>query len=190
MWYEFSEIQNTGVDVEPVNAVSVAALAQRIHLVRGHRVMLDADLATLYGVTTKRLNEQIKRNRDRFPADFMFQLTASEETALRSQIATSNASRGGRRYSPYAFTEHGAIMAATVLNSPSAVQMSIFVVRAFVQLRDLLSANKALATKLSELERKLSGHDNAIAEIIEAIRKLMTQPVPQKRGIGFTADIK
>lgn len=119
-------------------------IARSIVVLRGHRVLLDAELAALYGVTTKRFNEQVRRNRDRFPADFMFQLSAQEVESLRSQIATSkNATRGGRRYFPYAFTEHGAIMAATVLNSSRAVEMSVYVVRAFVQLRDMLASNRS-----------------------------------------------
>jgi len=149
--------------------------------------MLDADLADLYGVTTKRLNEQVKRNIDRFPPDFTFQLTAREHDSLRSQFATSKETlgRGGRRYLPYVFTEHGAIMAASVLDSERAVQVSIYVVRAFVQLREMLSSNKALARKLNELERKLTTHDHAITELIEAIRQIMTPPEPKKRKIGF-----
>lgn len=117
-------------------AVSLERIAQSILVLRGHRVLLDADLAALYGVKTKRLNEQVRRNLDRFPEDFMFQLTDEEQAALRSQFATSKASRGGRRYLPYVFTEHGAIMAASVLNTPRAVEMSIYVVRTFVKLRD------------------------------------------------------
>lgn len=171
-------------------AMSVEAVVRRIHIVRGHKVMLDSDLAELYGVPTKRLNEQVRRNAARFPADFMFALDGSEDSALRSQNATSNIGRGGRRYRAHAFTEHGAIMAATVLNSPRAVQTSIYVVRAFVQLRELLTANKVLAAKLAELERKLTGHDKTIAEIILTIRKLMTPAEPKRRGIGFTADIQ
>jgi phage regulator Rha-like protein len=149
--------------------------------------MLDADLAELYGVTTKRLNEQAKRNIDRFPLDFMFLLTKQEAESLRSQIATLKRGRGQhRKYMPYVFTEHGAIMAASVLDSERAVQVSIYVVRAFVQLREMLSSNKALARKLNELERKLTTHDHAITELIEAIRQLMTPPEPKKkRPIGF-----
>lgn len=163
-------------------------VASRIFLVRGQKVMLDADLAELYGVTTKRLNEQVKRNIGRFPPDFMLQLNAREHDSLRSQIATSKAvpGRGGRRYLPFVFTEHGAVMAASVLDSERAVQVSIYVVRAFVQLREMLSSNKKLAHKLNELERKLATHDWAITELIEAIRQLMTPPEPKKkRPIGF-----
>lgn len=164
-------------------------VTRRIYAIRGQRVMLDADLAELYGVPTKRLNEQVRRNLDRFPADFLFQLDEEEFAALRSQIATSNSGRGGRRYLPHAFTEHGAIMAATVLNSPKAIEMSIFVVRAFVQLREMLSTHKELAEQLDALERKVSSHDQAIAGLINAIRELMQAPAPQSRPIGFTAKI-
>jgi len=169
---------------------SIDAVVGRIHLVRGQKVMLDADLAELSGVPTKRFNEQVKRNFDRFPADFMFQLADEEYAALRSQIATSNTGRGGRRYAPYVFTEHGAIMAATILNSPKAVEMSVFVVRAFVQLREMISTHKELAAKLDELDRKVSSHDQAIAGLIDAIRQLMTSPAQKKRGIGFMADLE
>lgn len=171
--------------------VPVEHIASGILVIRGERVMLDADLAALYGVPTKRLNEQVKRNLERFPKDFMFQLTAEEAASLRSQIATLKAGRGQhRKYRPYAFTEHGAIMAATVLNSPQAVEMSVFVVRAFVRLREMLASNKALARKLAELEARLEGHDETIADIVLAIRELMNPPALEKRrGIGFTADL-
>lgn len=168
--------------------VPLERVVSRIFLVRGQKVMLDADLAKLYRVTTKRLNERIKRNADRFPSDFMFQLNTKEHNSLRSQIATSKeqTGRGGRRYMPYVFTEHGAIMVASVLDSERAVQISIYVVRAFVQLREMLSSNKALTHKLNELERKLTTHDHAITELIEAIRQLMIPPESQKkRPIGF-----
>lgn len=168
--------------------VPLERVVSRIYLVRGQKAMLDADLAKLYGVTTKRLNEQVKRNIDRFPSDFMFQMNAREYGSLRSQIATTKKQpgRGGRRYLPYVFTEHGAIMAASVLDSERAVQISIYVVRAFVQLREMLSSNKELARTLNELERKLATHDRAISELFEAIRQLMTPPEPKKkRPIGF-----
>jgi hypothetical protein len=174
----------------PSNLVTAETLAQRIFLIRGHKVMLDSDLAELYGVPTKRFNEQIKRNIERFPPDFMFQLTDEEHECLRSQFATSKTGRGGRRYSPHAFTEHGAIMAATVLNSPKAIEMSIYVVRAFIRLREMLSSHKelALADKLEALERKVGSHDQAIAGLINAIRQLTAPPEEKKRGIGFLAD--
>ena len=137
--------------------VSIETVARRIHIVRNHKVMLDSDLAELYGVATRVLNQAVKRNPDRFPGDFMFQLDPSEAAALRSQLVTSKSGRGGRRHVPFAFTEHGAIMAATVLNSPAAVQMSIFVVRAFSRLRELISTHKDLAAKIEGLERRVSG---------------------------------
>jgi ORF6N domain len=125
----------------------------RILFMRSRKVLLDSDLAELYQVTVKRLNQQVKRNVERFPEDFMFRLTPGENKVLRSQIATSNRGRGGRRYLPFVFTEHGAIMAASVLNSPRAVEMSIFVVRAFVRLNEMLASNRELATKVMELDR-------------------------------------
>ena len=170
--------------------IAIDTLSDRIHLVRGQRVMLDSDLAELYGVTTKRFNEQIKRNSDRFPADCMFQLTEEEDESLRSQFATSKPGRGGRRYLPYVFTEHGAIMAASVLNSPRAVEMSVFVVRAFVQLRALLADSKELTMRLDALERKLGSHDQTIAGLIDAIRQLTSTPAKPSRSIGFLADFE
>ena len=171
-------------------AVSVEALAQRIHIIRGHKVMLDSDLAALYGVPTGRLNEQVRRNRKRFPEDFAFLLTSDEEAGLRSQIAISNKRRGGRRYPSMVFTEHGAIMAAAVLNSARAIRTSIFVVRAFIQLRESISAHKMLVAKLAELERQVAGQGTDIAEIFVVLRQLMAEPQTGHRGIGFTADIE
>ena len=163
-------------------SISLERIAQFILVIRGHRVVLDSDLAALYGVPTKRLNEQVRRNRERFPEDFMFPLTEEEYARLRSHFATSNTARGGRRYVPSVFTEHGAIMAASVLNTPLAVEVSIYVVRAFVGLRELLTSNK-------ELARKLGAHDQAIASILSAIRELMTPTPsqPTKRRMGFVA---
>jgi len=166
-------------------------IAQAIFLIRGQKVILDVDLAELYEVTTKRFNEQVKRNVERFPQDFMFQLTQEEWDALRSQFATLKTGRGQhRKYLPYAFTEHGAIMAATVLNSPRATKVSVYVVRAFVRLREILASNKELALSLAELEsrigRKLDSHEQAIAGILNAIREFMRPPEPaKKRPIGF-----
>jgi len=176
---------------EAVISVTVDTIASRIVTLRGQRVILDADLAALYGIETRRLNEQVRRNAERFPADFMFTLGQDEWEALRSQIATLNTGRGQhRKYLPYVFTEHGAIMAATVLNSTRAVEVSIFVVRAFVQLRELLAGHKELAKRLDELEtrieRKLMTHDQTITNILDAIRQLMAPPpAPKKRPIGF-----
>ena len=196
--------------------LAIQKIAPLIHEIRGERVILDADLARIYGVTTKRLNEQMKRNADRFPDDFAFELSKEETANFRSQNATSsskgpaersqfatglNVSERSRsqiatlkrgqniKYLPHAFTEHGAIMAANVLNSRQAVQMSVFVVRAFVQLRELISTQRLLATKFRELERKVTGLGADIAQILEVLRKLMAEPDPNSRGIGFTADI-
>ena len=177
-------------ETEAAELVVTEHISRQILVVRGHKVMIDADLAALYGVTTKRFNEQVKRNLARFPADFMFQLSETEHAALRSQIATSNSGRGGRRYLPYVYTEHGAIMAATILNSPRATEMSVFIVRAFVELREAFATHKKLAERIDELEsrleRKLATHDQAITGILEAIRQLMAPPEPaKKRRIGF-----
>jgi len=174
---------------EQVALIPAEHIAQSIFVLRGQRVLLDSELAALYGVTTKRFNEQVRRNLTRFPGDFMFQLSTAEANALRSQIATLKTGRGQhRKYLPYAFTEHGAIMAATILNSSLAIEMSVHVVRAFVQLRDLLTSNRQLAEKFAELERKVSSHDQAIVGILKAIRELMHTPEPKKRPIGFTAN--
>lgn len=165
-------------------------IARAIVVIRRQRVILDVDLAELYGVTTKRLNEQVKRNAERFPNDFLFRLTRAETQAMnRSQIATGAQRHRDPRFPPFAFTEHGAIMAATILNSSRAVEMSVFVVRAFVRLREILASDSALNRKLDELERKYKHHDAAINAILGAIRKLTNPPPPKRRGIGFTADI-
>ena len=171
--------------------VAIEAIASRILVLRAQKVMLDSDLAALYAISTGRFNEAVRRNLARFPADFMFRLTNQEFAALRSQIATLKTGRGQhRKYLPYAFTEHGAIMAATILNTPRATEVSVYVVRAFVGLRDALLAHKELAKRLDQLEarieRKFSTHDPAIAGILEAIRQLMAPPEPRKkRPIGF-----
>ena len=178
----------------------LGSITQRISILRGQKILLDADLAQLYGVPTKRFNEQVKRNLARFPSDFMFQVTEEEFAALRSHFATSNeqpAGRGGRRYLPFAFTEHGAIMTATILNSPRATQVSVYVVRAFVQLRELIVSNKELALRLDDLENKTElmslksdtfEHNTRVQlkQIFEAIRELMAPAEPvKKRPIGF-----
>ncbi len=148
------------------------------------KVLLDADLAALYEVPTKVLLQAVKRNLERFPEDFMFQLDKQEFAILRSQIVTS--SWGGRRTVPYAFTEQGVAMLSTVLNSPRAIAVNIEIMRAFVRLRELIASNKELAAKLDQLEKKLNTHDQAITEIMHAIRQLMTPPEPaKKRPIGF-----
>ena len=162
-------------------------IGSKILVLRNHKVILDTDLAELYGVPVKRLNEQIKRNRQRFPPDFLFTLTRAEDRDLRSQNATSSSAQGGRRYLPHAFTEHGAIMAATVLNSKRAIQMSIFVVRAFVQMRQALVFNQHVVSKLSELEERLDNHDDEIQDLVEAIRELIAPLPANHRRIGFEA---
>jgi len=163
-----------------------------IREIRGERVILDTDLARVYGVPTFRFNEAVKRNQERFPADFRFELTSDEAAALTSQIAMSKPKRGGRRTLPYAFTEHGAIMAANVLNSPQAVQMSVFVVRAFVRMRGLLTDTRALAKKLADLEAELKSrldiHEAAIVEVLQRVMAILDPPPqqePAKREMGF-----
>jgi hypothetical protein len=148
--------------------------------------MLDSDLAKIYGVSTARLNEQLKRNRERFPKDFAFQLKRQELTTLISQIAISKIHRGGRQTLPWVFTEHGAIMLASVLKSQVAVEASVRVIRAFVYLREQLAANGELARKFAELEKRLDGHDESLATLFEAIRQLLEPATPKtEREIGF-----
>jgi hypothetical protein len=171
-----------------MSIIVAQVVANRILLLRGQRVMLDADLAELYGVETRALNQAVKRNADRFPSDFMFQLTAME----KSEVVTNCDHLAKLKFSPslpYAFTEHGALMLGNVLKSSRAVEVSLLVVRAFVQIREMLSAHKDISAKLDQMERKLSSHDQAIAGLIDAIRQLMNPPTPARRGIGFTADI-
>ena len=169
---------------------SIDSIAQSILLVRGQRIILDQSLALIYGVTTKRLNEAVKRNAARFPADFMFQLSKEEAMASRSQFAALKKGRGHNvKYRPFGFTEHGAIQVANILRARRAVEMGIYVVRAFVQLRNLLATNKTLAQKFLELERKVSKHDQEIIRILQTIRELMDTPVIKQRPIGFTANL-
>jgi phage regulator Rha-like protein len=164
-------------------------VSSKILVLRNQKIILDSDLAELYGVSVKRLNEQLTRNRQRFPPDFLFTLTRAEYQNLRSQIATSSSAHGGRRYLPYAFTEHGAIMAATVLNSKRAIEMSILVVRAFVQMRRAQAVNQNVVSKFSELEARLDSHDAEIQDLVEAIHELMA-PLPAiNRRIGFEAPL-
>jgi phage regulator Rha-like protein len=166
--------------------LAVTEIAQRIRLIRGHRVVLDTDLAAFYGETTKRFNQQVNRNLKRFPPDFMFQLDDEEFAALRLQSATLKPGRGQhRKYLPHAFTEHGAIMAATLLNSERATDISIHVVRAFVEMRAMLATNREMSNKLHQLERKVAGHDASIAGLIDSMRQLLMPPDPPKRPIGF-----
>jgi hypothetical protein len=176
-------------------AVPVEGITCAILVLRGQRVILDRELAALYDVTTKRLNEQVKRNAERFPVDFMFRLSRAETDVLnRSQFATGSQKHRDPRFPPYAFTEHGAIQAANVLNSPRAITMGVHVVRAFVRLREILASNKDLARKLVALERSLLALDlktrRQFKEVYDAIRALMDTPAPKRRGIGFTADME
>ena len=158
-------------------------IEKSIFLIRGHKVMLDADLAELYQVSTKVLNQAVKRNKDRFPADFMFQLTDVEFTALRSQIVTLDGGRGRhRKYLPHAFTEQGVAMLSSVLRSKRAVSVNIEIMRAFVRLREISATHKDLANKLATLERK---YDAQFTVVFDTIRQLMTPPEPKKRKIGF-----
>ncbi len=166
-------------------AVSPEVIDRRIYLIRRQRVMLDADLASLYGVETKTLNRATKRNRDRFPKDFMFLVTAAEARSLRYQFGTSNGHRGGRRYLPYAFSEQGVAMLSSVLNSPRAIQVNIVIMRAFVKLRHVMATHEELSRRIDELEGK---HDAKFRVVFDAIRRLMgPPPAPPKRQIGFTA---
>ena len=166
--------------------VPVEVIERRIYLIRGQKVMLDSDLAELYETATKSLNLAVRRNRDRFPEDFMFQLTKEEARALRFQIETSNKGRGGRRYPPYVFTEHGVAMLSSVLKSKRAIQVNIIIMRAFVRLREMLSAHRDVLRKLEDLERKYQGHDARITAVFDAIRKLVETPPRPHRRIGFT----
>jgi len=175
--------------------VSGEQITQSILVFRGHKVLLDEDLAVLYGVATKVLLQAVKRNRERFPADFMIQLTAAEWAALRSQIVTLKRGRGQhRKYLPYGFTEQGVAMLSSVLKSDRAIAVNIQIMRAFVRMRELLISNRELAEKLDQLEarleKKLASHDEAIAAILSAIRELMSPTPPKRRSIGFTADLE
>jgi hypothetical protein len=157
-------------------------IEQTILLIRGHNVMLDSDLAQLYGVTVGRLNEAVKRNEDRFPGDFMFQLTKAELEHLKSQIAISSSKWGGRRHAPYVFTEQGVAMLSSVLRSKRAIEVNIAVMRTFVRLREMISSNKVLARRLTDLEKK---YDGQFRVVFEAIRELMAEPATKSRRIGF-----
>ena len=165
--------------------ISIENTETMIFLIRGEKVMLDRDLALLYGVETKILNRAVKRNLQRFPLDFMFQLTEDEAEALRCQIGTSNKGRGGRRYLPYVFTEQGVAMLSTVLSSERAITVNIGIMRAFVKLRQLAASNTELARRLDELESK---YDKQFKVVFDAIRKLMATPVPRRKEIGFVSD--
>jgi hypothetical protein len=171
---------------KPQAGLPVERIVQSILVIRGLKVLLDSDLAMLYGVETRVLVQAVKRNLERFPEDFMFQLDSEELALLRSQSVISNPGRGGRRYAPYAFTEQGVAMLSSVLNSPRAIAVNIEIMRAFVRLREILASNEELTAKLNELEHKLETHDQAIAGILSAIRELMRPPEPRKKQpIGF-----
>jgi ORF6N domain-containing protein len=165
--------------------IPAARMAQSIHLLRGQKVMLDSDLAALYGVPTGHLNRAVKRNAERFPTDFMFQLNAEEARVLRCQIGISKPGRGGDRYQSYVFTEQGVAMLSSVLSSERAVKVNIAIMRAFVRLRETLETNRELARKFSELENRVGKHDDEIGAIIDAIRQLMAPPKKPSREIGF-----
>jgi hypothetical protein len=172
-----------------VQVVAAPAIEKRIFVIRERQVMLDEDLADLYGVETRVLVQQVKRNAKRFPTDFMFQLTTAETEALRSQIVTSNEGRGGRRYSPYVFTEQGVAMLSGVLRSDRAIAVNIEIMRAFVELRRAAGSFNALQKRLDQLEldigARLSEHDDQLRQIFEALRQLIEPPVPPSRPIGF-----
>jgi len=157
----------------------------KIFVLRGQRVILDTDLAELYGVQARHLNQQVKRNAKRFPLAFRFQLSEHEFKILRSQNVISSEGHGGTRYRPYVFTEHGTIMAATVLNSKRAIEMSAFVVLAFVRMRRAIAGNRHILTKLTELERRLESHDADIQDLMDAIRELISPEEPSRSHIGF-----
>jgi len=165
--------------------VPIELIESKIYLIRGHKVMLDSDLAELYGVETRALVQAVKRNIGRFPQDFMFQLNNQEVITLRSQIVISKSGKGGRRFIPYVFTEQGVAMLSSVLNSERAILVNIAIMRAFVKLREILSVNKELAHKLVQLERKIEKHDTEIKVIFDAIRQLMAAPEPKEKKIGF-----
>ena len=174
----------------PATAAAAERVGQFILIIRRHRVLLDKDLAALYGVETRALVQAVKRNLERFPPDFMFELSAAEWAVLRAQSVTSKPGRGGRRYAPYAFTEQGVAMLSSVLNSDRAIAVNVEIMRSFVRIRRLLEVDKSLARRFERLQRKLDSHDQAIVRILSAIRQLMNPPEPKRRGIGFTADLK
>jgi hypothetical protein len=175
------------VDVteEALGLIAAPALEKRIFVVRGRQVMLDEDLADLYGVETKRLIQQVQRNLKRFPQDFMFQLDKTETEALRSQIVTSKDGRGGRRYAPYVFTEQGVAMLSGVLRSDRAIAVNIEIMRVFVELRRVASSYAAIEKRLEEIERELGGHDEQLNQIFMALRQLISPPDKPKRPVGF-----
>lgn len=162
-----------------------SVVMNKIFLIRGQKVMLDIDLAELYRVETKHLNQSVKRNRDRFPSDFMFQLTKKEWQSLRSQFATSKDPRGGRRYAPFAFTEHGVLMLSSVLNSDRAIRVNIQIMRIYSQLKEAILDNKDILLKLEQLERKLTKHDANFKLVFDYLRELISPKAERMRAIGF-----
>ncbi len=166
-------------------AVSVQFIERRIYLIRGEKVMIDGDLAELYGVTTKALNQQVRRNRERFPEDFMFQLTQEETQSFRSQFVTSTSTHGGRRTLPFAFTEPGVAMLSSVLNSERAIEVNINIMRAFIRLRQMLESNEELNRKFVAVVRKLSTHDKYFKIVFDELHKLSRQPATPNKEIGF-----
>jgi len=170
--------------------VPIESIVSKIVFIRDEKVMLDRDLAQLYGVETGALNRAVKRNAERFPEDFMFQVTGEEAEVLRCQTGISKPGRGGRRYLPYVFTEQGVAMLSSVLNSKRAIDVNIAIMRAFVQLRKMIKSNNKLARKLAELEQHLESHDEQIQAIFEAIRQLMTPPAKPRKNIGFVVKEK
>ena len=171
-------------------AVSVQLIERRVYLIRGHKVMIDTDLAELYGVPTHRLNERVKRNRKRFPEDFMFQLTKEEAENLRSQFAISRSVHGGRRFLPYAFTEQGVAMLSSVLNSEQAIEVNIMIMRAFVKLRQMLESNEELNRKFAAVIRKLSTHEKYFKVVFDELKRLTPHTAPSRKQIGFKAGSK
>ncbi len=189
-------MQKAKSEPEAMQLLPLEAITQQIIVLREQKVLIDSDLAALYGVETRRLNEQVRRNQARFPKDFIFELTAEEFANLKSQFATS--SWGGRRKLPLAFTEHGAIMAATVLNTPRAIEVSVYVVRAFIKLRELVGSHREMAKRLDELEQKTEAlamsHDtfsrntrSRLKQVFDTLRELTTPPAPPKKPMGFIA---
>ena len=167
-----------------MNLTPLETVESKIYLIRGHKVMLDRDLAALYGVPTRVLNQAVRRKRNRFPDDFMFTLTNKEETALRSQIVISNMGRGGRRYLPMVFTEQGVAMLSSVLNSERAIEVNIVIMRVFARLKELLIHRNDLAEKMKELEDRVGAHDVQIVAIFDAINRLVN-PRKRRKSIGF-----
>ena len=174
----------------PAMAAAAERVGQFILIIRRQRVLLDEDLAVLYGVETRSLVQAVKRNPERFPTDFMFELSVAEWAALRSQSVTSKSGRGGRRYAPYAFTEQGVAMLSSVLNSDRAIAVNIEIMRSFVRIRHLLATHKAVARRFERLVRKFASHDRAIVGILSAIRELTAPNKTKRRGIRFTANLE